>query len=35
MGAIGSFISIPVSESMMAIAAYIFFKKGKWKSVVV
>lgn len=35
MGAVGSFISIPVSESMMAIAAYIFFKKGKWKSVVV
>jgi Na+-driven multidrug efflux pump len=35
MGAIGSFISIPVSESMMAIAAYIFFKKGKWKTVVV
>jgi len=35
MGAIGSFISIPVSESLMAIAAYIFFKKGRWKSVVV
>ena len=35
MGAVGSFISIPVAESFMAIAAYIFFKKGKWKSVVV
>jgi Na+-driven multidrug efflux pump len=35
MGAVGSFISIPVSESMMAIAAYILFKKGRWKSVVV
>lgn len=35
MGATGAFISIPVSESMMAIAAYIFFKRGKWKSVVV
>lgn len=35
MGAIGAFISIPVSESMMAVAAYIFFKRGRWKSVVV
>jgi len=35
MGAIGSFISIPVAETLIAIAAYIFFKKGKWKSVVV
>jgi putative MATE family efflux protein len=35
MGAIGSFISIPVAESLMAIAAYILFKKGKWKTVVV
>jgi putative MATE family efflux protein len=35
MGAVGSFISIPVAESIMAIAAYIFFKKGRWKSVVV
>lgn len=35
MGVIGSFISIPVAESFMAITAYIFFKKGKWKTVVV
>ena len=35
LGAIGSFISIPVAESVMAVAAYILFKKGKWKSVVV
>jgi Na+-driven multidrug efflux pump len=35
MGAVGSFISIPVAESFMAVAAYIFFKRGKWKSVVV
>jgi len=35
MGAVGSFISIPVAESFMAITAYIFFKKGKWKTVVV
>src|SRR5215203_175590 len=35
MGAIGSFISIPVAETLIAIAAYILFKKGKWKSVMV
>jgi putative MATE family efflux protein len=35
MGATGSFIAIPVAETLIAIAAYIFFKKGKWKSVVV
>jgi putative MATE family efflux protein len=35
MGAVGAFISIPVAESIMAVAAYIFFKKGRWKSVVV
>jgi Na+-driven multidrug efflux pump len=35
MGATGSFISIPVAETIIAIAAYVFFKKGKWKTVVV
>jgi len=35
MGAVGSFIAIPVAETLIAIAAYILFKKGKWKSVVV
>lgn len=35
MGVVGSFISIPVAESVMAVTAYIFFKKGKWKTVVV
>jgi putative MATE family efflux protein len=35
MGAVGSFISIPVAETLIAIAAYILFKRGKWKSVVV
>jgi len=34
-GAIGVFIAIPVAESAIAIAAWIFFKKGKWKKVVV
>jgi putative MATE family efflux protein len=35
MGTVGSFISIPVAETLIAIAAYILFKKGRWKSVVV
>lgn len=35
MDEIGSFIAIPVAETLIAVAAYIFFKKGKWKSVVV
>jgi putative MATE family efflux protein len=33
MGATGSFIAIPVSETLIAIAAFIFFKKGNWKKV--
>ena len=35
MGATGSFVAIPVAETLIAIAAYIFFKRGKWKTVVV
>jgi putative MATE family efflux protein len=35
MGATGSFIAIPVAETLIAITSYILFKKGKWKSVVV
>jgi len=33
LGATGVFIAIPVSETGIAIAAYILFKKGKWKTV--
>jgi putative MATE family efflux protein len=29
----GSFIAIPVAETAIAVAAYIIFRKGKWKSV--
>jgi len=35
MGSTVSFISIPVAESLMAVASFIFFKRGKWKTVVV
>ena len=33
MGPVGAFISIPVSETAIAIAGYILFKKGRWKQV--
>ena len=33
MGPIGAFIAIPVAETVIAIAAYYYFKKGKWKEV--
>ncbi|MEI2750514.1 MAG: MATE family efflux transporter [Ferruginibacter sp.] len=31
MGPTGVFIAIPIAETAIAIAAYILFKKGKWK----
>ncbi len=31
MGPVGVFIAIPVAETAISIAAYILFKKGKWK----
>jgi putative MATE family efflux protein len=31
MGPMGVFIAVPVSETAISIAAYILFKKGKWK----
>jgi putative MATE family efflux protein len=33
MGPLGIFIAIPVAETSIAIAAYILFRKGKWKKV--
>ncbi len=33
MGATGAFIAIPVAESFLAVAAWYYFKKGKWKEV--
>jgi Na+-driven multidrug efflux pump len=33
MGPTGVFIAIPVAETLMAVAAYMLFKKGKWKTV--
>ena len=33
LGPMGAFIGIPVAETAIAIAAYIIFKKGKWKEI--
>ena len=33
MGPVGAFIAIPVAETLIAIAAWYYFKKGKWKEV--
>ena len=33
MGPLGAFIAIPVAETLIAVAAYYYFKKGKWKEV--
>lgn len=32
-GPVGAFIAIPAAESVMAMAAYYYFRKGKWKQV--
>lgn len=33
MGPVGAFIAIPIAETAIALAAWYFFKKGKWKEV--
>lgn len=33
MGPVGVFIAIPVAETGIAIASFILFRKGKWKTV--
>jgi len=35
MGPTGVFISIPIAETAVAVSAFYYFKKGKWKKVVV
>jgi putative MATE family efflux protein len=32
MGPTGAFIAIPTAETVLALAAWYFFKKGKWKT---
>jgi Na+-driven multidrug efflux pump len=33
MGPAGAFIAVPVAETFVAVAAWYYFKKGKWKEV--
>jgi len=33
MGPLGAFIAIPVAETVITIAAWYYFKRGKWKEV--
>lgn len=33
LGPIGAFIAIPTAETVLALLAFYFFKKGKWKTV--
>jgi len=33
MGVIGAFVAIPVAETVLALGAFYYFKKGKWKEV--
>lgn len=33
MGLIGVFLAIPIAETLIALAAWYYFKKGKWKEV--
>lgn len=33
LGPMGSFIAIPVAETTIALVAYYYFKKGKWKQI--
>jgi putative MATE family efflux protein len=33
MGPTGAFIAIPTAETVLALAAWYYFKKGKWKTV--
>ncbi len=35
MGPTGAFIAIPVAETAIAVWAYIIFKRGKWKKVII
>jgi putative MATE family efflux protein len=35
MKATGAFIAIPVAETLIALVSWYFFKKGKWKDVIV
>lgn len=33
MGPVGAFIAVPVAETLIALVAWYYFKKGRWKEV--
>jgi hypothetical protein len=33
MGPLGVFIAIPVAETAITVAAWLLFRKGRWKEV--
>jgi Na+-driven multidrug efflux pump len=33
MGPLGVFLAIPIAETAIAVAAFLLFRKGKWKTV--
>jgi len=33
LGPTGVFIAVPVSESLITVASYLLFKKGRWKTI--
>lgn len=35
LGPLGAFIAIPAAETVLAVLAYYYFKKGKWKTIAV
>jgi putative MATE family efflux protein len=35
LGLTGVFIAVPIAETLIAVAAFVMFKKGRWKKVVV
>ncbi len=35
LGPLGAFIAIPSAETVLAVLAYYYFKKGKWKTIAV
>ena len=32
-GPMGAFLAVPLAETLIALAAFYYFKKGKWKLV--